>query len=61
MFVNRFAVVVLVVACTSVHDIVAHDGHPDHADLVEPLFKQNEVVPDVLDVAPTNELIVSIA
>lgn len=48
----------LLIAVCGVRPISGHAGH-DHDALVEPIFKQLEVVPDVLDVAPAHELIVS--
>lgn len=35
--------------------MVGHHGH-DHGPLLESIFTGNEVVPDVLDVAPTKDL-----
>lgn len=65
MFTGHRSVVVAVVSLTllllavcGVRPISGHAGH-DHDALVEPIFKQLEVVPDVLDVAPAHELIVS--
>lgn len=37
------------------HQVVGHHGH-DHGPILGPIFTGNEVVPDVLDEAPTMEL-----
>lgn len=39
------------------HVAIGHKGH-DHSSLVAPTFGQHQVTPDVIDVAPTKELIV---
>lgn len=41
-----------------VHIALGHKGH-DHSSFVEPLFIKHEIVTDVVDVAPKNELIVN--
>lgn len=53
--VSRIFSGVVVFLCIQMQITLGHSGH-DHSELVEPIFGQNEIVPDVIDVAPTKEL-----